>query len=65
MGKSLDFVVKIKNASELCDNIDGEIYAEYSFYLDSQKYQTEITRCNYRKLEFNYEKKHSVKAVTK
>lgn len=65
IGKSFDFVVQIKNVSELSHNFCGEVYAEYSFYLDSQKCQTEITRCSNKKLEFNYEKKHSIKTVTK
>ncbi len=61
----IDFVVQISKALELPEDLCRDIYVEYNFYLDPNKYRSEVIKGNNRSPNINYSKQHTVEIVTK
>ncbi len=61
----MDFKVVIKRAKDLPFDQCNEVYVNYEFFIDDDKYQTEPVPGHSRNPEFNYVHHHTVDMVTK
>jgi len=64
IGQRIDFIVEIKRASYLPDDCNRDTYVEYGFYLDEQKYKTELCPGKNANPEFSYKRHHTIDFVT-
>jgi len=62
--RPIDFKVKITHLSNLPENFGRNIFCEYKFYLDDQKYLTSIQPGNGESVEFDYQHHHHYEIVT-
>lgn len=62
--KRLDFIVQIDDANDLPDDFCRDVYAQYSFFLDDEKFKTQKCKGKNQNPEFNYTMHHTVNCVT-
>lgn len=62
--RRIDFIVKIDNAENLPLDFCRDVYCQYSFFLDNQKYKTGKIKGKNQNPKFNYMHHHTVNCVT-
>lgn len=62
--KRLDFIVQIDSALELPDDFCRDVFCQYTFFLDDEKYKTQKAKGKNQNPEFNYSNHHTVNCVT-
>ena len=65
LNNTLDFKVKISQISNLPEDFCRNIYCEYEFYMDKQKYKSVVSVGKNQSPVVNYEKQHHIDCVTK
>ena len=64
LNQTLDFKVQISEITNLPEDFCRNIYCEYEFYMDKQKYTTEVCVGKNQSPSINYEKQHHIDCVT-
>jgi hypothetical protein len=60
VGQRIDFVVNITRAYELPDDFCKDVYCEYQFYLDNEKYRTQKIMGKNTAPAFDFRQPHTV-----
>lgn len=60
----MDLLVEIKEIKDLPETCCRDVFCEYKFYLDDNKYETGAVRGRSKNAVFNYTKQHTVAVVT-
>lgn len=61
----MDFRVEIVRAFDLMEDFCQDIHCEYQFYIEDQKFSTQIVEGKNREPVFNYKHHHTVEPCTK
>lgn len=60
----IDFNMKIKQITDLPQDLCRDTYVEYQFYLDQTKYKTKVVEGRERNPVYDYSHQHTVETVT-
>ena len=63
-GRRIDFIVQISKAFDLKEDFCKDVFCEYSFFLDEQKFSTQISLGKNMKPDFNYRQLHTMEACS-
>lgn len=60
----IDFLVQIKQAIDLPEDLCRDVFVEYTFFLDAEKHRTVTVSGKERTPQFEYSKQHTVESVS-
>jgi len=63
-GNRIDFIIEIKRAFDLKEDFCKDVFCEYNFYLDDQKYSTVVVPGKCQTPEFSFRQLHTIEACS-